>query len=107
MPTLDLTGGLRIVGAGSDVCHADETDVLLEVPGDKRWAVVGDYSRGDARVELSGALDEALYVGLLHRLADLPVDDEAAASIEDGAEGLEGACDVEVGDVDMPVVVGL
>ena len=87
--------------------HAGEADVLLEVPSDELGAVVGDDARGDAGVELSGTLDEALHVGLLHRLADLPVDDVAAASIEDGAEVVEGARDIEVGDVDMPVVMGL
>ena len=50
-------------------------------------------------MELSGTLDESLHVGLLHRLADLPMDDIAAASIEEGAEVVEGAWDVEVGDI--------
>ena len=63
--------GLGKVGAGADVGHAGEADVLLEVPGDELGAVVGEDARGDAGVELSGALDEALDVGLLHRLADL------------------------------------
>src|SRR6266705_5220921 len=41
-----------------------------------------------------------------HFLADFPVDDEAAAAVEDGAEEVKGAGDVEVADIDVPVLVG-
>ena len=55
----------------------------------------------------AGALDDGFHVGFLHFFADFPVDDEAAAAIEDGAEEVERAGDVEVADIDMPVLVGL
>jgi len=34
------------------------------------------------------------------------VDDEAAATVEDGAEEVKGAGDIEIADIDMPVLVG-
>ena len=46
------------------------------------------------------------HVDFLHFLADFPVDDVAAAAVEDGAEEVEGAGDVEVADIDVPVFVG-
>ena len=58
-------------------------------------------------VGFAGALDDGFHVDFLHFLADFPVDDEAAAAIEDGAEEVEGAGDVEVADIDVPVLVRL
>jgi hypothetical protein len=58
-------------------------------------------------VELPASLDDALDVALGHRLADVPVDDSAAASVEEGAQVVEAAGDVDVGDIDVPVLVGL
>ena len=54
----------------------------------------------------TGALDDGFHVGLLHFLADFPVDDETAAPIEDGAEEIERPGDVEVTDINVPVFVG-
>ena len=39
-------------------------------------------------------------------LADLPVDDEPAVAVEHAAEEEEGPADVEVGDIDVPVLMG-
>ena len=66
-----------------------------------RGVAVGYFSR--ARCRLQDDLD----VGFSHGLADFVVDDEAAVAVEDGAEEVEGAGDVEVADVDVPVFVGL
>ena len=59
-------------------------------------------SSGEA---LAGPLDDRLDVGLGHALADLPVDDEPAVAVEEAAEVEERAGDVDVGDVDVPVLV--
>jgi len=42
----------------------------------------------------------------VHGLADLPVDDEAAAAVEEAAKIEESPGHVDVGDVDVPVLVG-
>src|SRR5262249_9492303 len=47
-------------------------------------------------------LQDLLDLGLGHGRADLPVDKEAAAAVEDAALVGEGAGDVEVRDVHMP-----
>jgi hypothetical protein len=51
-------------------------------------------------------LHDGLDVLFAHGLADLPVDDGAAEPIQDRAEIVERAADVEVGDVDVPMLVG-
>src|SRR5437763_7401118 len=66
--------------------------------GDDAWRFVG---KG-----FTGALNDGLHVRFLHFVADFPVDDEAAVAIEDGAEEVEGAGDVEVADIDVPVLMG-
>jgi len=89
------------------VSHAGDADELFEVLGDELGAVVGDNARRDGRVGFTGALDDGFHVFFLHFLADFPMDDQTAAAIEDGAEKVKGAGDVEVTDIDMPVLVGL
>ncbi len=107
MQAFDLAVGLRVVGRGFDVGHAGDADELLEVLGDELGAVVGDDAWRDAGVSFAGALDDGFHVGFLHFFADFPVDDEAAAAVEDGTKEVEGAGDVEVADIDVPVLVGL
>src|SRR5262249_14590295 len=79
---------------------------LLEVPGDELWAVGGDDPRRDAGVFLARPLDDLLDVRLGHRLPQLPVGNEAARAIQEAAQGVERAGDVDGGDSDMPVLVG-
>ena len=56
---------------------------------------------------LACPLDDRLHVVLGHVLTDFPVNDEPAAAVEDAAHVVERSGDVEVGDVDVPVVVRL
>ena len=107
VPAFDFAVALGIIGGGFDVGHAADADELLEVLGDELRSVVADDPRRGAGELFAGALDDGFHVAFLHFLADFPVDDEAAAAVEDGAEEVEGAGDVEVTDIDMPVLVGL
>ena len=56
---------------------------------------------------LQGALYDALDVVLGHRLADLPVNEGSAVAVEDSAEVVEGAANIAVGHVDVPVFMRL
>jgi len=107
VPAFDLAIALRIIRRGFDVGHTSDADELLEFLGDELGAVVADDAWFGVGVGLAGALDDGLHVGFLHFLADFPVDDEATVAIEDGAEEVERASDVEVTDIDVPVFVGL
>jgi hypothetical protein len=53
------------------------------------------------------SLNDGFHVGLLHFFADFPMHGEATEAVEKGAEEVEGAGNVEVADVEMPVLVGL
>ena len=50
-------------------------------------------------------LDDLLDLLLLHGFPDFPVDDGAAAAIQDTAQVVERACEVEVRDVHVPVLM--
>ena len=47
--------------------HARDADVLLEVPRDELWSVVGDDPRLDPGVLLFGTLQDDLDLGFGHR----------------------------------------
>src|SRR5579884_1644748 len=105
MPAFDLAIALRVIRRGPCVRHAADTDKLLEIPGDKLRAVVGDDSRRHAGELLPRPLDDLLDIGLGHRLPQLPMHEEAAATIQEAAQVVEGAGDIDVGDINMPVLV--
>ena len=85
--------------------HPADADELLEVPGDELGTVVGDEPGMLIRILLARPLEDDLHLGFLHGLADLPVHDKAAVAVEDAAQEEEGPADVEVGDVDVPVLM--
>ena len=107
VPAFDLAVGLGIVGGGFDVSHAGDADELFEVLGDELGAIVADDAWLGVGVCFAGALHNGFHVGFLHFLADFLVYDEAAAAIEEGAQKVKGPGDVEVTDIDVPVLVRL
>src|ERR1700761_4203340 len=85
--------------------HSADPEELLEVLGDELRPVVRDDPGPRVGIPLACPLDDSLDLGFGHALADLPVDEEPAATIEQAAEVEERACDVDVGDVDVPVLM--
>ncbi len=83
--------------------HSADPNKLLEVLGDELRPVVRDDPRPLVGIPFSRPLDDRLDFGFGHALADLPVDEKAAAAIEQAAEVEEGAGDVDVRDIDVPV----
>src|SRR5205823_8106040 len=51
-------------------------------------------------------LENDFHRGLGHRFSDVPVDDIAAGAVDDAAQVIEGAADVQIADIDVPVLVG-
>src|ERR1700722_3016564 len=105
VPTFDLAVGLRIVGRSLDVGHAGDADEFLELSGDELWSVVADDAGRGIGKGFTGSLENGLHVVFLHFFADFPVYDEATGPVEDAAEEVKGAGNVEVTDVDVPVFV--
>jgi len=107
VPAFDFAVGLRIVGRGAGVGHAGDADELFEILGDELRSVVGDDAWCGVGELFVGALQDGSHVGILHFFADFPMNDEAAEAVEDGAKEVEGAGDIEVADIDVPLVVRL
>jgi len=85
--------------------HAAKANERFEVFGDKLRSVVADDPRCCLRKLLSGPLDDRLHVLLGHAFADLPMHDKAAIAIQEGAEVVKRAAEIQVAYIDMPMLV--
>ena len=85
--------------------HSGNPDEFFEILCNELRAIVGNNPWTCSRVFLLGPLKDGFYVTFSHLLSDLPMDDRAAASIEEAAQVVEGATDVEVRDIHMPVLM--
>ena len=87
--------------------HTGDADELFEILGDKLWAVVGDDAGPGVGEDFAGALDDSFQVGFLHFFANFPMDHIATATVEDAAQVIKRTGDIEVTDIDVPVLMGL
>ena len=87
--------------------HARDANELLEVASDELRAIVGDDSRLRLRVLLLRSLQNHFDVGFSHGLPQIPMHEETTEPIQNAAQVIEGAAQVDVGNVDMPVLIGL
>src|SRR5512135_151075 len=104
-PPLHLAVTLRVVRRRPHMGHPADPDELLELPGDELRAVIRDDPRPRPGEALAGPLHDRLDVPLGHALADLPVDEEPAVAVEEATEVEERPADVEVRDIDVPVLM--
>ena len=87
--------------------HTRDSNELFEILGYALRSVVGDNAWCGIGEQFSGALQNGLDVEFGHGLADLVVHDVPATAVQDTAEVIESAGDIEVRDIDMPVFVRL
>ena len=66
---------------------------------------LSEMIRGRSPGNCSHPLDNRLHLGFGHGLADLPVDDEPAVAVEDAAKEKECTADVDIRDIDVPVLM--
>src|SRR5438067_9445082 len=104
VPPLDLPVALGIIYRCYHMIHSADPDEPLEILGDELRPVVRDDPGPLGGEALAGPLDDRFDLGLGHALAELPVDDEPTVAIEEAAEVKEGPGDVDVRDVDVPVL---
>ena len=105
VPAFDFAVGLGIVRRSFDVGETGHADELFEVLGNELGPIVGNDPWLGFGVLFQSALDDDLYIGLGHGLAQLLVDDEAGASVEQRAEVVKRPGHVDVRDVHMPLLV--
>ncbi len=102
----DLPIALGIVGAGSHMRHAAEANEALEVLGDELRAIVGDDAGRGLGIPFASSLQNDFDVFLFHFFADIPMHNHAAIPIDHIGDEVECAADIEVGDVEMPMLMG-
>ena len=86
--------------------HAGDPNEFLEILCNELWPVVGNNPWAGSWIFFLGSLQDDFNIWFGHLLSDLPVDDGAAASIQETAQVVEGATDVEVRDIHVPVLMG-
>ena len=85
--------------------HPGNADELLEILGDELRPIVGNDPGPGLWKLFLGPLQDDFHIFFRHLLSDLPVDDIATASIQETAEIVKGAVDVEIGDIHVPVLM--
>lgn len=105
MPPLDFAVALRVKWGCPHMGHPADPDKFLEFLGDKLRPVVRDDPRSDARKPFPGSLNDDLYIGFGHTFSDLPVSNVSAIPIQGGTQIIEGAADIDVGDIHVPVLM--
>jgi hypothetical protein len=68
---------------------------------------LSEMFRGFASGYFSLARSDHFNIGFLHRLPQIPMHEETTVPIQDTAQVIEGSADVDIGNIDMPVLVWL
>jgi hypothetical protein len=87
------------------MCNTAYANKPLEVSSNELWTVVTDNPGRDTRIALACSLDDRLDVAFFHFRADFPVHDRSAVTIEQAAKEEECSPNIDIGDVDVPVLV--
>src|SRR5260370_2060370 len=87
--------------------HAGESNEVLEGACDALRPLVGDDPRLYVRVLLLRSLENYLDVGLPHRLSQIPMHDRTTVPIQNAAQVIEGPAHVDIGDIDVPMLMRL
>src|SRR6267143_715474 len=87
--------------------HARDPNELLEVARDELRSVVRDDSVFRLRILFLGSLQDNFDLRSGNRLPQIPMHQETTVSIQHTAHVVERARQVDVGNIDVPVSVGL
>jgi len=107
MPALYLAVALRVIRRSPQMSHPAETNEHLEIPGDELGTVVGDNPGRLSREPLPGPLNYHLHISFSHRFTYVPVHHITAVTVKHTTEIIESAADVHIGDIHMPMLVGM
>src|SRR6516162_3984466 len=99
VPAFDFPVALWVIGGGFDMGQPGQANKLR--------TVIGDDSRRSIRIFFPSSLQNNLDIKLRHCGAQFPMQQETRTAIQDRAKIEEGADDVQIGDIHMPVLVRL
>ena len=85
--------------------NIEYTNKLIAVSSNKLWTVVTDNLGRDIRIALACSLDDRLDVAFFHFRADFPVHDRSAITIEQAAKKEECSPNIDISNIDVPVLV--
>ena len=87
--------------------HPTKTNEMFEITGDKLRAIVTDHPWLSMREFLPCPLQNGFNICFRHDWADFPVNDVATVPIYNRTLIIERATDIDVGDVNVPMLVRL
>src|SRR5258708_7139047 len=87
------------------MCHAGNANELLKILGNELRPVVREDARPRLRELLSGSLQQDIDIGFAHGLTQTPIDDIAAGAIQHRAKIVKSSMNVDVRDVDVPMLM--
>ena len=87
--------------------QASDPDELFEVTGNELRPIIGDNAGLNTGILLQGRLDDDFNLSLGHRATQLPMEHGSGTAIQDRTQIKEGAGDVNVRDIDMPMFMRL
>ncbi len=85
--------------------HATKPNEVFEITGNELRPIVTDNSRPGLGKLLTRSLEHNFDIARCHGRPDFPVDNEPTVAIENRTQIIEGGADVEVGDVNVPMLV--
>ena len=88
------------------MCRVRRANELLKVRRNELQPVIGDDPRLYFRIFLR-SLQNDFNFRLGHRIPQIPVDNRVALAIQNAARVVEGAAHVDVGNIDMPLLMRL
>lgn len=87
------------------MCHPTVSDKRLEFNGNKLRAIIRYDTGFGLRKFLSPPLNNDLHIGFCHLFSYLKMHDVAAISIQNGTQIRERTTDIDIRDIDVPVLV--
>lgn len=87
--------------------QASDPDEFFEVTGNELRPVIGDNSGFNTGILFHGRLDDDFNLSLGHRATQLPMEHGSGPAVQDRTQIKEGAGNVDVRDIDMPMFMRL
>ena len=86
--------------------HATLPDEAFEITSNKLRSIIRDDPRSGLGKLFSGPLDDDLNIHFGHLFPDLLVHNVATVTIQQAAQVVKGATDIQIGNIHVPMLMG-